>query len=168
MLRNSTPTYALNPVLSIDSPAHKLQQYFEIRSNKINALRASKQPNPYPHKFHTNYKLADFIRDYSHLKKGETEPDKEIRIGLRVMTQRSASNALHFYVCTYTTYNNVFIANDLQARLRVSTFKSCVNCRKPRPTYLLRSSMRTSSVETLSVSSDSQAVPVPRRVVRVS
>ncbi|KAI4937973.1 Protein kinase [Alternaria conjuncta] len=74
-------------------------QYFEIRSNKINALRASKQPNPYPHKFHTNYKLADYVRDYSHLKKGETEPDKEIRIGLRVMTQRSASNALHFYVC---------------------------------------------------------------------
>ncbi|CAN9243483.1 unnamed protein product [Alternaria alternata] len=74
-------------------------QYFEIRSNKINALRASKQPNPYPHKFHTNYKLPDYVRDYSHLKKGETEPDKEIRIGLRVMTQRSASNALHFYVC---------------------------------------------------------------------
>ncbi|KAH7392287.1 hypothetical protein DE146DRAFT_662159 [Phaeosphaeria sp. MPI-PUGE-AT-0046c] len=74
-------------------------QYFEIRSNKINALRASKQPNPYPHKFHVNYQLADFVRDYSHLKKGETEPDKEIRIGLRVITQRSASNALHFYVC---------------------------------------------------------------------
>lgn len=92
---------------------HKLQQYFEIRSNKINALRASKQPNPYPHKFHTNYKLADYVRDYSHLKKGETEPDKEIRIGLRVMTQRSASNALHFYVCTYTAHDNVFTANSL-------------------------------------------------------
>ncbi|KAH3920210.1 lysyl--tRNA (Lys) ligase [Parastagonospora nodorum] len=74
-------------------------QYFEIRSNKINALRASKQPNPYPHKFHVNYKIADYVRDFSHLQKGETEPDKEIRIGLRVITQRSASNALHFYVC---------------------------------------------------------------------
>lgn len=81
--------------------ADVLQQYFEIRSNKINALRASKQPNPYPHKFHVNYKLEDYVRDFSHLKKGETEPDKEIRIGLRVITQRSASNALHFYVCTY-------------------------------------------------------------------
>jgi len=77
------------------------QQYFEIRSNKINALRASKQPNPYPHKFHVNYKIADYVRDFSHLQKGETEPDKEIRIGLRVITQRSASNALHFYVCAY-------------------------------------------------------------------
>jgi lysyl-tRNA synthetase class 2 len=78
---------------------HTSKQYFEIRSNKINALRASKQPNPYPHKFHVNYKLADYVRDFSHLKKGETEPDKEIRIGLRVITQRSASNSLHFYVC---------------------------------------------------------------------
>lgn len=99
--------------LSTDLITHRLQQYFEIRSNKINALRASKQPNPYPHKFHTNYKLADYVRDYSHLKKGETEPDKEIRIGLRVMTQRSASNALHFYVCTYTGYNNTLIADDV-------------------------------------------------------
>ncbi|KAH9875518.1 Protein kinase [Plenodomus biglobosus] len=74
-------------------------QYFEIRSNKINALRTSKQPNPYPHKFHTNYAIADYVRDYSHLKKGETEPDKEIRMGLRVITQRSASSSLHFYVC---------------------------------------------------------------------
>jgi lysyl-tRNA synthetase class 2 len=81
--------------------ANMTQQYFEIRSNKINALRASKQPNPYPHKFHVNYRIADYVRDYSHLQKGETEPDKEIRIGLRVITQRSASNALHFYVCMY-------------------------------------------------------------------
>lgn len=154
--------------LSTDLVTHQLQQYFEIRSNKINALRASKQPNPYPHKFHTNYKLADYVRDYSHLKKGETEPDKEIRIGLRVMTQRSASNALHFYVCAYIGYNNTFIADNIQARLRVSTSRSCVNCRKPRQTYPSRSSMRTSSEETSSVSSDTQVAPAPRRVVRVS
>lgn len=78
------------------------QQYFEIRSKKIAALQASQDPNPYPHKFHTNYRIADYVRDYSHLKKGETLPEKEIRMGLRVMTQRSASNALHFYVCMYT------------------------------------------------------------------
>lgn len=46
-----------------------------------------------------NYKLEDYLRDYAHLKKGETEPDKEVRIGLRVITQRSASSSLHFYVC---------------------------------------------------------------------
>jgi lysyl-tRNA synthetase, class II len=81
--------------------SNTIQQYFEIRSNKINALRTSKQPNPYPHKFHVNYKLPDYVRDYSHLKKGDTEPEKEIRMGLRVITQRSASSSLHFYVCKY-------------------------------------------------------------------
>jgi lysyl-tRNA synthetase class 2 len=86
-------------LLSIRARANAPQQYFEIRSNKINALRASKQPNPYPHKFHVNYRINDYVRDFGHLKKGETEPDKEVRIGLRVITQRSASNALHFYVC---------------------------------------------------------------------
>lgn len=44
------------------------------------------------------------MREYAHLTKGETVPDKEIRIGLRVITQRSASNSLHFYVCTYGQY----------------------------------------------------------------
>jgi lysyl-tRNA synthetase class 2 len=82
--------------------ANTRQQYFEIRSRKVLAVRESKKSAAYPHKFHVNYKLADYIRDYAHLKKGETEPDKEIRMGLRVMTQRSASNALHFYVCTHT------------------------------------------------------------------
>ncbi|KAL5115261.1 lysyl-tRNA synthetase [Pleosporales sp. CAS-2024a] len=77
----------------------KDDQYFEIRSHRINALRKSKDPNPYPHKFHATNQLPAFLRDYAHLKKGETEPDKEIRMGLRVITQRSASSSLHFYVC---------------------------------------------------------------------
>jgi lysyl-tRNA synthetase class 2 len=81
-------------------PVDALQQYFEIRSNKINALRASKQPNPYPHKFHVNAQLPQYVKDYAHLKRGEEEPEKEIRMGLRVMSQRSASSSLHFYVCT--------------------------------------------------------------------
>jgi lysyl-tRNA synthetase class 2 len=88
--------------LSKSTLANMPQQYFEIRSKKIQALRASKQPNPYPHKFLVNSKLESYIRDYAHLKKGETEPDKEIRMGLRVMTQRSASSSLHFYVCMYS------------------------------------------------------------------
>lgn len=82
--------------------SNALQQYFEIRSNKINALRSSKQPNPYPHKFHVNYKLPSYVHEFAHLTKGETVPDKEIRMGLRVITQRSASSTLHFYVCAYT------------------------------------------------------------------
>lgn len=90
--------------------ANTSQQYFEIRSKKIAALTASQDPNPYPHKFHTNYRIADYVRDYSHLKKGETEPEKEIRMGLRVMTKRSASSALHFYVCMYMRLEIAYIS----------------------------------------------------------
>lgn len=91
--------------------ANTSQQYFEIRSKKIAALTASQDPNPYPHKFHTNYRIADYVRDYSHLKKGETEPEKEIRMGLRVMTKRSASSALHFYVCMCVIQETVYTSN---------------------------------------------------------
>ncbi|KAF2711295.1 lysyl-tRNA synthetase [Pleomassaria siparia CBS 279.74] len=73
-------------------------QYFEIRSQKVNALRKSKEPNPYPHKFLVNYKVPDFVKDYEHLKKGETLPEKEIRVGVRIMTKRESGNALKFYV----------------------------------------------------------------------
>ncbi|KAF2201681.1 lysyl-tRNA synthetase [Delitschia confertaspora ATCC 74209] len=74
-------------------------QYFEIRSRAINKLRSSKQPNPYPHKFHVNYKLGDFVNDFKHLKTGETLPEKEIRVGVRIMTKRASGNALRFYDC---------------------------------------------------------------------
>ncbi|KAF2659536.1 lysyl-tRNA synthetase [Lophiostoma macrostomum CBS 122681] len=74
-------------------------QYFEIRSRAVNAFRSSKEPNPYPHKFHVNYKLPDYVKDFSHLKKGEVLPEKEIRVGVRILTQRVSSNALRFYVC---------------------------------------------------------------------
>ncbi|KAF2000500.1 lysyl-tRNA synthetase [Amniculicola lignicola CBS 123094] len=72
-------------------------QYFEIRSRAIKKLKDSKAPNPYPHKFQTNYKLPDFIKEFEHLKKGETLPEKEIRIGMRIITKRASGNALRFY-----------------------------------------------------------------------
>ncbi|ORX94746.1 putative Lysyl-tRNA synthetase, cytoplasmic [Clohesyomyces aquaticus] len=72
-------------------------QYFEIRSRAINKLRGSKDPNPYPHKFQVNYKVADFVKEFEHLKKGETLPEKEIRVGVRIMTKRASGNALRFY-----------------------------------------------------------------------
>ncbi|KAF2478210.1 lysyl-tRNA synthetase [Lindgomyces ingoldianus] len=74
-------------------------QYFEIRSRAINKLRSSKDPNPYPHKFHVNYKVPGFIKEYEHLKKGETLPEKEIRVGVRIITKRASGNALRFYDC---------------------------------------------------------------------
>ncbi|KAH8750880.1 putative Lysyl-tRNA synthetase, cytoplasmic [Hyaloscypha finlandica] len=72
-------------------------QYFEIRSRNINKLRTTKNPNPYPHKFHTNYDLRDFVKDYGSLKSGEHKKDKEIRIGARIYNKRASGNKLVFY-----------------------------------------------------------------------
>ncbi|KAL5396499.1 hypothetical protein PMIN06_001637 [Paraphaeosphaeria minitans] len=74
-------------------------QYFEIRSRAINQLRQTKQPNPYPHKFHVNYKLPQYVDDFKQLARGQVEEDKEIRVGVRIMSMRVSSTSLRFYVC---------------------------------------------------------------------
>ncbi|GAW26049.1 putative lysyl-tRNA synthetase [Rosellinia necatrix] len=74
-------------------------QYFEIRSRQIESFRVSKEPNPYPHKFHVNARLGTFHEKYADIKSGESRKDVEIRIGLRIMSQRSYGASLRFYDC---------------------------------------------------------------------
>ena len=73
------------------------QQYFEIRRNRVNKLRESKNPDPYPHKFHVTTDLRDFLKDYESLKKGEEKPDIPIRVAGRIYTKRSSGSKLLFY-----------------------------------------------------------------------
>ena len=40
-----------------------LQQYFKIRSQAVQALKATSE-SPYPHKFHVSTSLTDFIEKY--------------------------------------------------------------------------------------------------------
>lgn len=72
-------------------------QYFEIRSRNINKLRESQNPNPYPHKFQTNYDLRNFAKEYGHLKSGEYKKEVEIRVGARIYNQRASGKNLVFY-----------------------------------------------------------------------
>lgn len=74
-----------------------VQQYFEIRSRNINKLRQTKNPNPYPHKFHVNYDVRNIVKEYDSLKSGETRKDVEIRVGGRIFNKRTAGNKLVFY-----------------------------------------------------------------------
>ncbi|ODV91088.1 hypothetical protein CANCADRAFT_116458 [Tortispora caseinolytica NRRL Y-17796] len=73
-------------------------QYFELRAREIDALRKSKEPNPYPHKFHQNIRIDKFIAKYIHLTRGETLPDIEVAVSGRVMTKRESGSKLKFYV----------------------------------------------------------------------
>ncbi|GKT46493.1 lysine--tRNA ligase cla4 [Colletotrichum spaethianum] len=72
-------------------------QYFENRSRAINKLRETKSPNPYPHKFHTNYDLRNFVKDFGHLKSGEHDKEKVVRVGARIYNKRASGNKLFFY-----------------------------------------------------------------------
>lgn len=73
-------------------------QYFEIRSRQIDALRQSKTPNPYPHKFHVTTKVDEFVNKYQGLARGEIKKDEEVSVAGRVHTLRAAGSKLRFYV----------------------------------------------------------------------
>ncbi|EXJ72518.1 lysyl-tRNA synthetase [Cladophialophora psammophila CBS 110553] len=72
-------------------------QYFEIRSGRINRLRETKDPNPYPHKFSVNTNLSKFVEEYAYLKPGEQKKEVEIRVAGRVYVKRAAGAKLVFY-----------------------------------------------------------------------
>ena len=74
-----------------------LQQYFEIRSNRIKKLKETQNPNPYPHKFNSSTDLRQFLKEYAPLAKGETRADVEVRVGGRIYTKRTSSSKLLFY-----------------------------------------------------------------------
>lgn len=73
------------------------QQYFEIRCKKINKLRETKQPDPYPHKFHVDTDLRNFVKEYDGLQKGEQKSDVTVRVAGRIYTKRTSGNKLNFY-----------------------------------------------------------------------
>jgi lysyl-tRNA synthetase, class II len=67
-----------------------------MRAKAINDLRASKNPDPYPHKFQTTMSIPNFIETYAYLKRGETLQETEIALAGRVMVKRD-NNKLLFY-----------------------------------------------------------------------
>jgi lysyl-tRNA synthetase, class II len=74
-----------------------LQQYHEIRSLAVQRLRESRDPNPYPHKFHVNTQVDDFVKKYESFKPGENNKEVEIRVAGRVYVKRTAGAKLVFY-----------------------------------------------------------------------
>ncbi|GKZ25783.1 lysyl-tRNA synthetase [Aspergillus brasiliensis] len=72
-------------------------QYFEIRSKRINKLRETKNPDPYPHKFQVTDDLRKYLTDYEGLAKGEQKPEVTVRIAGRIFTKRASGAKLIFY-----------------------------------------------------------------------
>ncbi|CEH13697.1 lysine-trna ligase [Ceraceosorus bombacis] len=73
-------------------------QFYERRSRQILALRQSKQPDPYPHKFHVSSSIADFIERYADkTQKGQHIEDVQVSLAGRIHNMRSGSSKLRFY-----------------------------------------------------------------------
>ncbi|ORX50523.1 lysyl-tRNA synthetase [Hesseltinella vesiculosa] len=71
-------------------------QYFELRSKTIRNLRETKAPNPYPHKFHVNSSLPEFIAKYGALEASQTS-DELVHVAGRIHNKRASGAKLRFY-----------------------------------------------------------------------
>lgn len=68
-----------------------------MRCLKIQRLRETRNPNPYPHKFQgRNIELRDFVEKYKDLKTGEQLKDVEIRAAGRIWRRRDYGASLKF------------------------------------------------------------------------
>ncbi|KAI9282170.1 lysyl-tRNA synthetase [Sporodiniella umbellata] len=72
-------------------------QYFELRSKAINKLRETAQPNPYPHKFHVELSLPEFIAKFNSIEIGERLDDQVVSVAGRIHNKRASGAKLRFY-----------------------------------------------------------------------
>ncbi|KAG9062604.1 lysyl-tRNA synthetase [Linnemannia hyalina] len=70
-------------------------QYFEIRSKRVNTLRANKETYPYPHKFQVSISVPAFIEKYNGLKAGDVE-EEIVTVAGRLHNMRTMGK-LRFY-----------------------------------------------------------------------
>ena len=71
-------------------------EYFRIRSLAVEELKTG--PNhPYPHKFHVNISLTEFIEKYHSLEDGTTKEEVEVRVAGRIHAIRESGAKLVFY-----------------------------------------------------------------------
>lgn len=73
-------------------------EYFKIRSEQILKLKASQDPNPYPHKFEVSISIPEFVQRFCHLKRGEELVDDKVSLAGRVHVKRESGTQLKFYV----------------------------------------------------------------------
>ncbi|BFZ56978.1 lysyl-tRNA synthetase [Savitreella phatthalungensis] len=79
------------------------EEFHEYRSAWVSKMRseyAAGNPdavNPFPHKFHVSTRLPDFVKQYSHLARGDLVKDTTVTVAGRVHNKREAGNKLRFY-----------------------------------------------------------------------
>ncbi|KAL8195170.1 UNVERIFIED_CONTAM: hypothetical protein K2H54_047432 [Gekko kuhli] len=79
-----------------DEEALDPTQYYRIRSQAIQLLKGTLE-DPYPHKFHVDLSLTDFIEKYSRLEAGDHLTDVTLRVAGRIHAKRASGGKLIFY-----------------------------------------------------------------------
>ncbi|CRK19988.1 hypothetical protein BN1708_003269 [Verticillium longisporum] len=82
------PVAAKKDNAEADEKALDPRQYFEIRSRAINKCAS---PRPF------DYDARKFTTDFGHLKSGEHNKDKILRVGARIYNKRASGSKLVFY-----------------------------------------------------------------------
>ncbi|SHO76650.1 Lysyl-tRNA synthetase [Malassezia sympodialis ATCC 42132] len=72
-------------------------QYYEMRRRAIQALRESRQPDPYPHKFHVSLSLTDFIARFQRRVEPGAQLDEVVSVAGRLHNMRASGQKLRFY-----------------------------------------------------------------------
>ncbi|XP_044055744.1 lysine--tRNA ligase isoform X1 [Siniperca chuatsi] len=71
-------------------------QYFKIRSQAIQDLKGTAE-DPYPHKYHVDLSLTEFIEKYNHLQPGDQLTDVVLNVSGRIHAKRVSGAKLLFY-----------------------------------------------------------------------
>ncbi|XP_019391011.1 PREDICTED: lysine--tRNA ligase [Crocodylus porosus] len=82
--------------LGADEESLDPNQYYKIRSQAIQQLKGTHE-DPYPHKFHVEISLTDFIERYSHLQAGDHLTDITVTVAGRIHAKRASGGKLIFY-----------------------------------------------------------------------
>ncbi|KAJ6652491.1 hypothetical protein lerEdw1_011461 [Lerista edwardsae] len=87
---------AQDPECVPDEDSLDPNQYYKIRTQAIQQLKGTSE-DPYPHKFHVDLSLTDFIEKYSHLQAGDHLTDITVRVAGRIHAKRASGGKLIFY-----------------------------------------------------------------------
>ncbi|XP_055504949.1 lysine--tRNA ligase isoform X2 [Leucoraja erinacea] len=71
-------------------------QYFKIRTLAIQQLKGTEE-DPYPHKFHVDLSLTEFIEKYNHLQPGDHLANINLTLAGRIHAKRASGAKLIFY-----------------------------------------------------------------------
>ncbi|XP_051884249.1 lysine--tRNA ligase isoform X1 [Pristis pectinata] len=71
-------------------------QYYKIRTQAIQQLKGTEE-DPYPHKFHVDISLMEFIEKYNHLQPGDHLSNIRLSVAGRIHAKRASGAKLIFY-----------------------------------------------------------------------